>query len=117
MPNDEDRAMGSTATVASNQVSIKPPAFMETAINGWFSTMEAQFHLKKITLCYLILPPATLNRLAHTVIASEDYDQLKQSIKSSYEKTKPELFSKLISSQLCLADYQCISSNLELLAT
>ena len=30
-------------------VSVKPPAFMESAVQGWFAIMQAQFHLSKIT--------------------------------------------------------------------
>ena len=31
------------------QINIKTPEFMETAVNGWFSILEAQFHLRNIT--------------------------------------------------------------------
>ena len=33
---------------AIQHVSIKPPAFMECAVLGWFAIMEAQFHLARI---------------------------------------------------------------------
>ena len=31
------------------QINIKTPEFMETTVNGWFSILEAQFHLRNIT--------------------------------------------------------------------
>ena len=31
------------------QINIKTPEFMEMAVNGWFSILEAQFHLRNIT--------------------------------------------------------------------
>ena len=31
------------------QINMKTPEFMETAVNGWFSILEAQFHLRNIT--------------------------------------------------------------------
>ncbi|KAF0311973.1 Lamin Dm0 [Amphibalanus amphitrite] len=49
-------------------VSVKPPAFMETAVQGWFAIMEAQFHLAKITSdttrfyhVLAALPPTTVS--------------------------------------------------------
>ena len=30
-------------------VAVKPPAFQETSVPGWFSIMEAQFHLRGIS--------------------------------------------------------------------
>ena len=40
---------GLEETTHANAVTIKPPAFMETAIPAWFSVIEAQFHLRNIT--------------------------------------------------------------------
>ena len=33
----------------ANYVSIKPPPFSDTAADGWFGVMEAQFSITKIT--------------------------------------------------------------------
>ena len=31
-----------------HQVNIKAPEFMETAVNRWFTILEAYFHLKNV---------------------------------------------------------------------
>ena len=33
----------------TQQVNVKVPKFMETAMNGWFTMLEAQFHLRNVT--------------------------------------------------------------------
>ena len=90
-------------TESTNFVSVKVPAFMETAVSGWFAICEAQFILRNIntspTKFYHILshlPPEVISKLSPTVIESKDYDILKTTITNSYEKTKPELFAKLM---------------------
>ena len=89
--------------VISN-VSIKSPAFMDTAAAGWFAILEAQFHLRKITVAstkyyHVIsaLPPDVVAKLSPQIHVDKDYEQLKTTVISIYEKTKPELFAKLIS--------------------
>ena len=85
-------------------VAIKVPEFMETAVSGWFAIIEAQFHLRNVTdpttkYFHVIshLPPDVVAKLSPAILTSQKYDELKDSVVSSYEKTKPELFSKLIS--------------------
>lgn len=86
-------------------LSIKPPAFMETSVNGWFTIMEAQFHLKHVTspqtkFYHVIssLPAEVVARVPPSVLAAKDYTELKDTIEASYERTKPEMLDKLISS-------------------
>ena len=88
----------------SLHVSIKPPPFMETAVNGWFSIFDAQFFLQTITSSQTkfyhvlaALPPDTISRLSPSTLQSKDFDELKNAVVDLYEKTKPELFEKLIS--------------------
>ena len=97
--------MENTNTAAAvQQVSVKVPPFMETAVPAWFKIMEAQFHLARIvssqTKFYHALsslPPDVITRVPAAAIEDEDYPKLKDAIISSYEQTKPELFERLIS--------------------
>lgn len=84
-------------------VSIKPGIFKESAVSGWFLTLEAQFNINKITSqstrfyhTLAALPPELATNLPQEVQTSENYDQLKKNILDIYEQTKPELFDKLI---------------------
>lgn len=93
---DEDQA---------HSVGIKPLKFSETSPATWFKVMEAQFHIRKITqsqtkFFYILSALSTdvLDNVPSNLIDKEDYGELKDSIISFYEKTKPELFEKLISS-------------------
>ena len=88
----------------ANSVSIKMPQFMETAASGWFQILEAQFHLKNIrseeTKYFHViaaLPPDLIAKLPHTLLENKAFKELKEAVISLHEKTKPELFSKLIS--------------------
>lgn len=87
-----------------NRVSIKPPAFMENAVSGWFVVMEAQFNLNKITeestRFYHILsalPPNVVSQLPPTSLESQSFTQLKSEVLQLYERTRPELFEEIIS--------------------
>jgi len=84
-------------------VAIRPPAFMETAVNGWFPIMEAQFSLRNVTVSstkfYHILsalPAEIVSKLPATVITSKSYETIKEAILSMYERTKPEMLDKLM---------------------
>lgn len=92
-----------TADVSA--VNIKPPVFSETSAAMWFKVMEAQFHLKNITTSrtkfYHVLssiPTNILDNISLSAVEKEDYDSFKREVVSFYEKTKPELFERLISS-------------------
>lgn len=86
-------------------VTIKAPDFMENAVHGWFSILEAQFVLRKVTAAdtkffnaISHLPAKVVQNLPTTVCESHDYDTLKNAVISSYEKSKPEILEKLMSS-------------------
>ena len=84
-------------------VSIKAPEFSETAINGWFPIMEAQFSLRGITQSstkfYSViaaLPAEVVCKLPAPIIDDKNYDRLKEAIIFMYERTKPEMLDKLM---------------------
>ena len=86
-----------------SHVTIKAPAFIDTNPSAYFSIIEAQFHLKNITMSstkfYNVIssmPPDVVGRLSPTILAAADYDSLKDAVKSIYEKTKPEILNKLM---------------------
>ena len=85
------------------QINIKTPEFMETAVNGWFSILEAQFHLRNITASttkfYTVISslPAEVVAKIPIILESKKYEEIKQSLIEAYERTKPELLDKLMS--------------------
>lgn len=92
-------------------VSIKPPLFMETSAAAWFSIMEAQFILGNITVSstkfyhvLAALPPETVTRISASTLNSANYSVLKSDVISLFEKSKPELFDKLISTAPTITD-------------
>ena len=96
MPNTEEQAQA---------VTLKPPAFMETSVPGWFAIIKAQLHLRQIstdsTKFYSViaaLPAEVVSRLPSTVTdpTHSNYQTLKETIISMYEKTKPELLDRLM---------------------
>lgn len=85
-------------------VSIKAPSFMEDSAQAWFSILTAQFEIANIrsdrtkffhTLASL--PPDVVARLSPDILTSQSYIQLQGAVIHSYEKSKPELFERLIS--------------------
>ena len=88
---------------ATQMVSIKPPEFMDTAVDGWFVILNSQFHLRNITTsktkfytALAALPADLVSRLPSYIVESENYDSLKDKVISIYEETKPELLDKLL---------------------
>ena len=99
MEGDPEQVSGSVM-----HASIKPPAFMDTAVEAWFAIMDAQFHLARTTSTQskfyhvlAALPPDTVSRLAPEVLSKTTFDDLKQAVISLYAQSKPELFERLIS--------------------
>jgi hypothetical protein len=85
-------------------VNIKTPAFSESSPGTWFVILEAQFHNLNISTpktkfyhALANLPVQTVQRISTTILNSEDFDKLKNSIVENYEATKPELFESLLS--------------------
>ena len=96
-PNTEE-----SGNSGANLITIKPPQFNEAAVSGWFSILEAQFHIKSITQtttkyfnALAALPPHVVANIPADILESQNYDQLKGNLVGSFEQTKPELFEKL----------------------
>ena len=87
-------------------VKVKIPTFMENSVSNWFIIAEAQFNLAKITISstkfyHIIanLPTTVLDKLDKSTITDPDYDKLKLAIVDRYEKSKPELFRRILTSK------------------
>ena len=77
---------------------------METAVNGLFTILEAQFHLRNVTASktkfYALvssLPVEEVGKLPNATLASQDYGELKRTLIEAHEQTKAELLEKLMS--------------------
>lgn len=88
---------------SANAAIIHMPSFMETAATGWFAIIEAQFKLRSITTSstkfYHVLsslPPELVARLPAPILTEAKYEELKEAVINIHEKTKPELFARLI---------------------
>lgn len=99
----EDTSVVPNASVA-NAVEVKLPAFMETAAFSWFTIAEGIFEMHKITSpksqffkVITLLPSDILCRIPREIYESKDYKLLKEHVSEYFEKSKPELFEKLIS--------------------
>ena len=97
-------AISMTTPAQVQAVSIKPPNFSEANPARFFTVLEAQFHLKAITQsktkffhALTALPEETLNAVSDTTVTGENYEDLKNFVITYYEKSRPELFEKLIS--------------------
>lgn len=88
-----------------NGVSIKAPPFMENHMEGWFTIMEAQFHLQKISVestkyfhVIAALPPNIVCKISTATLDSQLYSKLKEEVIQLLERSKAELFEELIGS-------------------
>lgn len=97
----EDEAAHNAMAVTT----VKTPAFSEASTTTWFKILDAQFTLRKITsphtrFCHAIseLPVSVLDKVSIEVMEAEDYDLLRAAVVAFYERSKPELFEKLMSS-------------------
>ena len=80
---------------------------METAVNGWFTILEDQFHLRNVTALktkfYVVissLPAKEVGKLPNAILASQDYEELKRTLIEAHEQTKPDLLEKLMSATI-----------------
>ena len=93
-----------TGEETTYQFNIMALEFMETAVNGWFTILEAQFHLRNVTASktkfYAVissLPAEEVGKLTNAIFASQDYEELKRTLIEAHEQTKPEFLEKLMS--------------------
>ena len=100
-------ATATVPTAAPSQpihhVAVKPPIFSVDTAASWFQILEAQLHLAHVTNCttqfyhaIAALPPEVINTLSPAILDAKDFQTLKSAVLSEHEKTKPELFEKLI---------------------
>lgn len=68
-------------------VSTKPPIFMEENVQAWFSIMEAQFNLQRITVSTTKfyhtlagLPSSVVGKILQTVLRGLKYEELKEAM-------------------------------------
>jgi len=87
-----------------NHMSVKPPHFDESAPSRWFTILESQFVLSKITASqtkfhHVIanLPTVVMAQLTDTQIASNDYETIKNDVIKLFTKSSPELFDTIMS--------------------
>ncbi|CAM1295428.1 Uncharacterised protein g1277 [Pycnogonum litorale] len=102
----ENQDAKSEAADSVHHIAIRPPPFDEQSATRWFWILEAQFQLSKITSTrtkfnYAIssLPICTLSKIPDAVAESFDYGILKSTVLAVYEKSKPEMFERLVSKQ------------------
>lgn len=73
--------MGQKDYTSVQQISIKTPNFMETAINGWFSIVEAQFYVRGIRAKFYTIIASilveTVMKIPASVLDSQNYDDLR----------------------------------------
>ena len=88
-----------------DHVQMKAPTFMDDAVDAWFSILEAQFEICRVTTSSTKffntlshLPPNVVKRLSKTILNSKNYDALKEAVITIYEQSKPELLDKLLES-------------------
>ena len=84
--------MEQTGEETTHQVNIKAPEFMETAVNGWFTILEAQFHFRNVTSSktkfYAVvssLPAEEVGKLPNSTLASQNYEELKRTLIEVHE--------------------------------
>ena len=89
-------------TASVSVIAIKVPEFSHSSAVGWFSILEAQFHLKNITTsstkfynALAALPADFVSDTPSEILNAADYDQLIKHVLDTFEETKPELFEQL----------------------
>ena len=116
MAGDDDHKIGPTSeskpttsstmssSYGANAVTVKMPAFMDTAASAWFEIIDAQFKLANITRSdtkyYHVLshlPPDVIIKIDPDIKASTDYDGLRKQVIELHEKSKTEIFINMMS--------------------
>ena len=84
-------------------MSIKVPVCMHAAMDRWFAISEAQFKLgntkNENSISFhvlLLLPPEVISTLMSTIVASKEYAELKDAVMTGYQRTRPEVFEKVM---------------------
>ena len=100
------RQIVQTMDATVNRVSIEMQTFSEETAVGWFTILEAQFRLNRVTTettkFYQVLaklPAHIANRIPRSVIQSENYGDLKRFLLRAQDRSKTEILDKLSSEQ------------------
>lgn len=103
--NEVDMAAEQDKPVQS--IAMKTPAFIDSNVLAWFSIMEAQFSImnikqprQKFYHILASLPTDIVGKLQNSILESKDFDKLKDAVINQYEKSKPEMLDKLMSSSI-----------------
>ena len=101
--NGTQPAVAANEQVALSRVSVKLPEFDESSSQGWFDIVEAQFVLANITAertkffhALSGLPAQLVTRLPQAIKTQYNYTVLKESVLALVERSRPELFERLL---------------------
>ena len=110
----------SSLPVQCATVTVKVPPFMENSVSNWFLVVEAQFKIAKIVSSetkyyHLIgnLPTSVLDRLDQETLTKPDFKTLKAALIDKYEKSKPELFRKMLENKTMTGKPSTLMSELQ----
>ena len=110
----------SSIPVQCASVAVKVPPFMENSVSNWFLVVEAQFKIARITspdtrYYHVIgnLPTSVLDRLDQEALTTPDYTKLKNALINKYEKSKPELFRKMLENKKMTGKPSALMSELQ----
>lgn len=92
------------AQAFSAHITVKPPAFDETAVQRWFAVIESQFTISRITnnntkFHHVIanIPVSVTRKLSDHIMTCNDYDELKEALINLYSRSNIELFDQFLS--------------------
>ena len=84
-------------------VSVKPPPFAGASVRRWFTIVEAQFGIARITVdatkCMHVIsnvPVDVLDQLQDNVVLNNIYDDLKNAIINLFVKSEPQIYNDLL---------------------
>ena len=85
------------------RVSVSLPEFLENNARSWYRIIESRFTVSGISSSKMKfhhtlagLPGSVIAQLPQEVLDAESYEDLKKEVLAFFEKTKPELFEKLM---------------------
>jgi len=105
MPADDLQPAESMDAASVHSVMLKLPEFLETNVQNWFIVVEAQFTLRRIKtekdkFLHVVsaLPGSILEGLSPELLQTPDYERLKATLIDRFQKSKSEMFRKVLSS-------------------
>ena len=100
---DLSRENEHTPSDIANNIRVVLPEFNDSFVEAYFDIAEAQFAMHKVyankqryRLVLSRLPPKLVASIDRATKDAEDYKQLKDILVSRHQKSKPELFRKMI---------------------